>query len=205
VFVGLDVGQARDRAVLVVIRADGPRVGFVTPRPRWRVEAIHTAPTGTPYPALVRTWARVLDVAASAWGAGYAAVDASGVGRPVVDMLREAGADRILDPNLTAPQRVIAVTATGGKTAGGVWPNVTVPAATLHEHLWLAVAEQEAVSVPAALPGGEILLAELAMSGSAGRDGAGGHFDHMTALSLAVWLGDHIATMLSERELRHAE
>lgn len=100
-YLGLDLGQKRDYSAVVVVER-GVRGVLVRYAERM--------PLGTPYPQVV---ARVREIISSDGLPGNCplAVDATGVGAPVVDMLRAArlGCD------------LSAVTITGGERAGGEW------------------------------------------------------------------------------------
>lgn len=104
--IGLDLGQTTDYSALSLIRE---RVGGETPI--HDVPALHRWPLGTPYTAIVAdTVRRVGAVIRRERGAlVYLVVDATGVGRPVVDLLAAALAD--LDCEL------IAVMITAGQGA----------------------------------------------------------------------------------------
>ncbi len=96
--VGLDLGQAQDFTALAVLErppTDGPEGAAYALRHlvRW--------PLGTPYTTLVPAVARIM-AAAPLCGCDLVA-DQTGVGRALVDMLRQA-----------LPSRVVPVTITGG-------------------------------------------------------------------------------------------
>ncbi len=89
-FVGLDLGQRRDHSALVIVeRIDHRRAFQGTAFDRVLVRYVERLPLGTPYPRVV---ARVKDIVSSQelWGCCALVVDATGVGAPVVDMLRAA-------------------------------------------------------------------------------------------------------------------
>ncbi len=99
VTMGLDIGQKRDPTALAVVEAEQ--------RPRedggaeWHhlVRFLERLPLGTPYPDVAR---RVAEIAAAvaelATSEPTLYIDATGVGAPVVDVLREAGVKARLRP-----------------------------------------------------------------------------------------------------------
>jgi hypothetical protein len=110
-FVGADFGQARDYTALAVIERAELKGGF--DHAVWaerkevalRLRYLERIALGTPYPDVVE---RVVEVTRNRQLAGrcHLAVDGTGVGRPVVDLLRRARPDAILMP----------VTITNGQT-----------------------------------------------------------------------------------------
>jgi hypothetical protein len=108
-FLGLDLGQKRDYSALVVVERVDRGVAFQARREfdRVLVRYAERMPLGTSYTTVVE---RVREIVRSGPMRGDCAlvVDATGVGAPVVDMLREAN----LGCDLTA------VTITGGERAG---------------------------------------------------------------------------------------
>jgi hypothetical protein len=90
-FIGLDLGKRRDHSALVVVeRLDTPR-GYSRPVPAGlAVRHVERLALGTTYPAVV---ARVREIARGEELVGRCAlaVDATGLGEPVVEMLRAAG------------------------------------------------------------------------------------------------------------------
>lgn len=119
-FVGLDLGQSRDHSALAIVeRAELflDEVDFVTyerkRRTRYRVRHLERLALGTPYPDVV---ARVRAVTRSGAIAGRCTLvmDATGVGAPVLDLLRRAGLTCGIEP----------VIFTGGdreQFGGGLW------------------------------------------------------------------------------------
>jgi hypothetical protein len=108
--IGIDLGQKHDYTAIAALevidivydRRDPISYDFERER-RYRLRGVERVRLGTPYPEVVR---RVRDLAARPEVAGRctAIVDATGVGKPVVDLLRA-----------TKPaSRVIPVTITGG-------------------------------------------------------------------------------------------
>jgi hypothetical protein len=101
-YVGLDLGQRHDpTAIAVVERMDQAQAWQATEFHSIRVRHLERVALGTPYPGVV---ARVREIVRKI-GACALAVDGTGVGAPLVDMLRAAriGCD------------IAAVTITGGE------------------------------------------------------------------------------------------
>ena len=160
-FLGLDLGQKRDYSALVVVeRAAHEKID---------VRYIERMPLGTPYPAVVD---RVREIVQSddLYRDCALAVDATGVGAPVVDMLRAARLDCEL----------IAVTITGGgkENAG------SVPKRDLMAGVELLL-EKGQLRIGRQLRESSRLSREL-VSMRTGKDSAE-HDDLVIALSLACW------------------
>jgi hypothetical protein len=110
-FVGADFGQVRDYTAIAVLERAEVRGRFdygVRAHEKevaLRLRYLERVPMGTPYPEVVE---RVAEVTRDRQLAGrcHLAVDGTGVGRPVVDLLRRAKTEAILMP----------VTITGGQT-----------------------------------------------------------------------------------------
>ena len=77
---GLDIGQANDPSALCVIERVGPRL---------HVRHLERLPLGLPYPAQVERVAGVLDRPPLV-GHVRLVLDATGVGRPVLDLFDES-------------------------------------------------------------------------------------------------------------------
>ena len=94
-FVGVDLGQSRDFTAIAVVERAELQGDWAAAVWAWRKEVklrlrfLERVPLGTPYPEIVE---RVVQVTRSGQLAGrcYLAVDGTGVGRPVVDLLRGA-------------------------------------------------------------------------------------------------------------------
>jgi hypothetical protein len=174
---GLDLGQKRDHAaVAIVARRPGSRY--------YSVSHLERMPLGTTYPRVVE---RVREMVQDEKLRGQCrlAVDATGVGAPVVDLLRAArlGCD------------VAAVTITSGEResqSGQAW---SVPKRDLIAGVQLLL-EQGELRIPRLLRETGALVRELldvriTMSGGGrvrlGADGFGQHDDLVIALSLACW------------------
>src|SRR5213080_4767292 len=98
-FVGLDLGQSQDPTALGVVErvefagewdavAFGYRIETAV-----RLRHLERIALGTPYPDVVARVVKVLGSRALAAGHRHLVVDATGVGRPVVDLLRAAEMD----------------------------------------------------------------------------------------------------------------
>ena len=190
-FVGLDLGQSRDySAIAVVERAElfldeMDWVKFERQRAeRFRVKLLRRVPLGTPYPDVVE---RVREVARRHCLAGRCrlVLDATGVGAPVLDMLRRAGLGCPID----------GVILTGGdkeRRVGGMWH---VPKRDLVTGLRVML-EREELRLSKKVRATCDLDRELgAVESRVGRDGresfgawrAGEHDDLVMATALACW------------------
>ncbi|QXQ08244.1 hypothetical protein KX816_09910 [Sphingosinicellaceae bacterium] len=172
-FVGLDLGQANDfSAFAIVERAPaGLSVSYLS-----RVR-------GRPYPDIVASIAGLM--ARPELSGATLIVDATGVGRPVMDMLRSSG----LSP--------LAVTITGGAKLSGGRGRICVPKRDLINAVLLAM-QSGTLAIAAQIDHADVLRIELAdmraRISPAGNDqyGArpGAHDDLVLALALAVWAAD---------------
>src|SRR5579872_3828791 len=88
-FVGLDLGQKRDYSALAVVERIEPRMAWMGPAPPLGVRYLERMELGTPYPDVV---ARVGEILRDPkmLGQSHLVVDATGVGAPVLDLLRAA-------------------------------------------------------------------------------------------------------------------
>ena len=170
--VGADIGQARDPTALAVIEAVAEEI---------QVRHLERLPLATPYPDVV---GHIVEMVQKLPGAELV-VDATGVGRPVVDQLRKAG----LSP--------IAVTITAGKAVtfeDGFWhvPKLVLVRALVvpFESDRLRIANQ--LTYATALR--DELQAFTRKVTGAGRDAygatAGAHDDLVIAVALAAWWMD---------------
>src|SRR5580704_7056784 len=116
-FIGLDLGQKQDYSAVAVVEREErwPEFRSAGPR-RLHVRHLERLALGTPYAAVVR---RVSEMARGPVLRGDCrlVVDATGVGAPVVEMLRAA----------RLPCRLTAVTITGGDHARGRGEDWNVP------------------------------------------------------------------------------
>jgi len=202
-YVGLDLGQRRDYSAIVVVERREERRAFLNPR----FEALHVrhverVPLGTPYAQVV---ARVRAIVRHPELAGQCslAVDGTGVGTPVVEMLRAAQ----LGCEMTA------VTITGGErqhnysSAGGAtW---SVPKQDLLAGVQVLL-ERGELRIAKRMKEVGALVKELVdvrvKTGDQGRvkvgaDGCGEHDDLVIALALACWSFKRAKSMHGVRRL----
>jgi hypothetical protein len=107
-FVGVDLGQARDYTAIAVVERAELQGEWEAGVWAWRKDImlrlrfLERVPLGTPYPEVVE---RVVQVTRSSQLAGrcHLAVDGTGVGRPVVDLLRGARPGCPLMPAIITP------------------------------------------------------------------------------------------------------
>ena len=190
-FVGLDLGQSRDHSALAVVeRADLilDEIDHVTyeqlTERQYRVRFLERIALGTPYPNVVER-VRAVVRAKPLVGQCTLVMDATGVGAPVVDMLRRAQLGCAVAP----------VILTGGEWASqgdDVW---CVPKQDLVAGLRLMLEKRE-LGLPVKLAALRLLVKEMAemesWQGSRGglRFGArreGTHDDLVMASALACW------------------
>ena len=209
--VGLDLGQAQDHTAIAVVEHDLVGTGEVVEwqRPIWsglghvvghepmreertadrcRVRHLERLPLGTPYPRVVRRVADLLETPPLG-EATPLVVDATGVGAPVVDLLRES---RIRS-------EVEAVLITGADAvADGGWA-VRVPKRSLVSTLQVLLQDGR-LRVAEGLPEATTLVNELlafrVKISETGHDsyGAwreGSHDDQVLAVALACWRAIH--------------
>src|SRR5436305_2410642 len=108
---GIDIGQAADYTALALLEHEG------ADHPTYRLRALDRFPLGTPYTDLPPAIRRRLSAAPLA-GRTRLAVDATGVGAPVIDLFRE---------QLTRRIPLYAITITGGATVTGSGERPHVP------------------------------------------------------------------------------
>jgi hypothetical protein len=185
-FVGLDLGKKRDpAAVAVVERVDRARAFQGSEFHRLCARHVERVPLGTPYPEVVERVRQIVQCAPLR-GRCALAVDATGVGEPVVDLLRAAR----LGCELTA------VTITSGEyqhsRGSTVW---NVPKRDLIAHVQVLL-ERDELRIARRMPEAGSLVRELldmqSTTTSSGRrrlgaDGHGQHDDLVIALALACW------------------
>jgi threonine dehydrogenase-like Zn-dependent dehydrogenase len=176
-YLGLDLGQKRDHAAVAIVeRREGSR--------RYRVKHLERMPLGTTYPEVVE---RVREMVQDERLRGHCrlAVDATGVGAPVVDLLRAA----------RLGGEMAAVTITGGERESQHGQSWSVPKRDLIAGVQVLL-EKGDLRIAKSLPETGALVRELldvrvtmANNGRVrlGADGVGQHDDLVIALALACW------------------
>jgi hypothetical protein len=198
-YVGLDLGQRKDHsAVAVVEKLERPRPYGPPDFEAFVVRYLERMPLGTTYPQVV---ARVCGMVAGRemYRQCELVVDATGVGAPVVEMLRAEG----------PACDISSVTITGGeKESGGAGHgggHYNVPKRDLMASVQLALEKGE-LRIAGTLREAEALVEELVdvrktyrESGRdrMGADGAGQHDDLVIALALACWKGRRVVKVNS--------
>jgi hypothetical protein len=170
-YIGLDLGQRHDHSAIVIVeRRDHLRL----------VRFVERVPLGVAYPKIVEGIRRLV-LQPHLRGNCVLVVDATGVGAPVVDMLRRAGLGC----------EIIAVTITGGDRE----TRKCVPKQDLIAGLQTLV-EQQYLRIAKNLKHAHLLLREMENMKAArsetghvrmGAEGARDHDDLVIALALACW------------------
>jgi hypothetical protein len=190
-YIGLDLGQAYDHTAIAVLERSEIPLGRSPVTFEWIVETRYTfrhlerLPLGMDYPSMLQHVRTLVQRPELALSATTLVVDATGVGRPVVDLLRRA----------SLPCRVVPVTITGGdkETCESIMWHV--PKRDLIAGMMVLFQRGE-IAICGHLPESETLAAELAnmrikvsLSGhdtyGAWREGQ--HDDLVLAAALACW------------------
>lgn len=176
--VGIDLGQVTDFTAIVVLEVNSG------PSPTYDCGHLDRVPLGTPYPEQVD---RIADLIADLREIGDVRimVDGTGVGRPVIDLLR---------PRVG---KLTAVTITGGNSVSAKKKGeICVPKRDLVSAVKL-VLQAGSLKIASELPEAEVLARELlafeAKITASGHDQyeaswrEGEHDDLVLALAMAVW------------------
>jgi hypothetical protein len=185
-FVGLDLGLRQDFSAVAVVERVERAQAWLSPDFRcMQVRYLERLPLGTPYARVVRRVREIMQHQALVGKAGRLVVDATGVGAPVVEMLRA------VRPAL----RVTAVTITSGEQAHGRGEEWHVPKKDLMAGLQVLL-EDGQLKIHRKLHEAAALVRELTdirlspRSGGRvgmGADGYGEHDDLALAVALACW------------------
>jgi Terminase RNaseH-like domain len=179
---GIDLGQTNDPAALVLLEHE------LGSEPAYHVRDVYRFPLETSYPDLVERIARRVNQP-PLHGRTRVAVDATGVGPPVVDLLR---------PQLGSA-RCYAITITGGTTVGGGGTRLTVPKRDLVSTVQVLL-QQRRLRIAPELPDTPALIDELlayrVTISDSGHDSYSAwrerdHDDLVIALSLAAWTAEN--------------
>lgn len=178
-YVGLDLGLKRDPTAMVVLERLVRNTGVRDPvdlsmvmEKVTMIRRVERVPLETPYaevPALVGRVLRGLPSGATK----TLLVDATGVGAPVIEMLKAAG----------LPGRLTPVVITGGQNVGLMQGAETVPRRALLENL-RSMLETGVLRAAEGLAGWADLRRELL---AMGRQGGSEHDDLVFALALGAW------------------
>jgi hypothetical protein len=186
-YIGLDLGQRHDYSAIAIVERHDLHRAFLAPQPdKLLVRFAERLPLGTPYPGVVervRQIVRTLDAQCAL------TVDNTGVGAPVVELLRTA----------RLGCEITAVTITGGASASGRGAAWNVPKRDLIAGVQLSLEKHELRIAPGMKEVGALLRELLDVRISAGlstgkvgkvkmgADGYGEHDDLVIALALACW------------------
>lgn len=179
-FIGLDLGQTQDYTALAVVHTEAAGNG----EPLVALPHLQRYPLNLPYPDMVAAVTRLASTPVLA--RALLVVDQTGVGRPIVDLLR----------NSVGAARVIPVTITGGQIAS-VEPDGSrhVPKKDLVTCL-VSLLEERRLKVASGLPITQTLVQELlnfrlaitpAGHETFGAWRHGQHDDLVLAVALACW------------------
>jgi hypothetical protein len=186
-YIGLDLGQRQDHSAIAVVERPDLRLPWMTRRPSTLlVRRVERMALGTPYPRVV---ARVREIVHGI-GECTLVVDGTGVGAPVVELLRSA----------RLGCGVTAVTITGGEKESGSGAAWSVPKRDLIGGVQLAL-ENGDLRIARHMKEAGALVRELVdvravdrvrgglRTGKVriGADGSGQHDDLVIALALACW------------------
>jgi len=206
--IGLDLGQASDYSAMSFVEMHTAGES----KPTFDVTYLHRWPLGTPYPKIVEGVGKLLSedrFMRRMYGGRYTedhkvlrhpvtlAVDATGVGRPVVDMFRDAH----------LPGSLQSITITGGHEATSASGGYNVPkrllVSTLQvalqtKRLKIAAALPEAATLKTELQNFQLTITESANDTYEGRKGT--HDDLVLAVALSLWSGQHGNTTVTNSE-----
>jgi hypothetical protein len=197
-YIGVDLGQAQDYTALAVVERVGVPTGEYDGRggpqtvAHYHVRHLERFPLGTPYPAIV-DGVRELMTSAPLVGKTDLVVDATGVGAPVVDLLRQACS------------QVFSITITGGDEVSVNGLNYRVPKRDLIGTVQVLL-QTKRLKIAPALPEADTLANELrnfrVKMTPLGHDTygvwrEGSHDDLVLAVALACWRGErHIPVLV---------
>ncbi len=188
-YIGVDLGQKHDFTAIAVVEYRPANLPhwlnpWDVPKETFRLRHLERVPLGTPYPKVVESVA-ALTRKPELEGRCTVVVDGTGVGWPVVEMLK--GSSRLECP-------VVAVTITGGERAQRHKDGWNLPKQDLLATLMMMLEEGE-LEIAAKLPERRRLVEEM-MAMQSGRTrrgrsvyGARGpaHDDLVLALAMACW------------------
>ena len=199
-FIGLDLGQANDYSALAVVEKivpPDPLAGVdihviggslrpeARPRPRYDLVWLDRYPLHLPYPEMVGRVAALL-ASPPLRGRNLLAIDNTGVGRPIVDLFRQAGL------------RPVPITISGGSAVTAQDGGYVVPKRDLVGAVKVAL-QSARLKIARGLPLADVLTRELlsfeVRISAAGHDQYAAwreneHDDLVLAAALALWSGE---------------
>ena len=208
VTVGLDLGQRQDHTAVVVVERRQAHPYLTQPDATMQVRAAERFPLGVSYAEVVEMVRHVVQVAwAESAKSGCRlpvklAVDSTGLGRPVVEMLRTsllgAGLGGMVLPGAYCGCLITAVTITGGDRQNyrpGEASSMNVPKQDLISGLQVALDRGHLRIAAGMRDAGRLTrgLLDVRMRSREtghvryGAEGRGKHDDLVIALALAVW------------------
>ncbi|MEZ5404505.1 MAG: terminase large subunit [Bryobacteraceae bacterium] len=205
-YIGIDLGQRRDYSALAIVEylatlsdQRDPVTFERVPAVRYRIRHLERFPLHTPYPQTVDHVCRIVEDAALPEQVTLA-VDATGVGAPVYDMLKKALADSTYRP------RTHSVTITSGGQEHGNRYGWDVPKRDLLMGMFLLFRKRE-VLISSNIPHAPTLIREMEQM-ERQRTASGGarfepakasqHDDLLMAASLGLWSArkHHLPTVM---------
>ena len=198
-YFGLDLGQRHDpSAIAIVERMETYRAYDIPKLHSLRLRYLERVPLGMPYPLVVERVRNLLTIPELRNNCALA-VDATGVGAPVVDMLRAARLGCDIAP--------VSITSGDRQTrSGSTW---NVPKQDLLAAVQVLLDKNE-LKIAARLKERGALIRELtdfrAIRQNSGRirlgaDGAGEHDDLVIALALACWRAQRPSNSFGQHRL----
>ena len=186
-YLGLDLGQAQDFSALVVLESAEPE-----PPRRYQCRHLQRWSLGTSYPEVARQTAALAEGMALSWRGStvWLAVDATGVGAAVLDLLRREPMPHV---------KVVPILITGGDVETKDGAVMHVPKRNLVSAVQVAL-QSGRLKIASALPEAATLVKELSnfqmkITLTTGHDSYGAwregtHDDLTLALACALWCGE---------------
>ncbi len=189
-YIGLDLGKTQDPSAIAVVEAMEVRRPYGNPVVEgYVVRYLERLPLGTTYPRVVEQVQRIV-MRPEVRGQCAVAADGTGVGEPVLDMLRAARLGcEVMSVKITSGERESRTGSTGAA------PQVNVPKQDLIAGLQLVLESRELKICRGLRYAGalakEMVEVRVAQRGLGrvriGADGYGEHDDLVIALALGVW------------------
>lgn len=148
-YIGVDLGQAQDYTAITILYQNIIYKSLNTKIPVYEVRHLERIALGTPYPKIIDRLGALLQKPEIYHAQKTMIVDQSGVGKPVVDMLRQADLCRI-----------IGITITGGNEVNEVKGGFHVPKKELVAALQVLI-QSERIKIAKDLEFADILKKEI--------------------------------------------